>query len=437
LISEFDHLDATAIAEGVRLGKWIALDVAEYFLSRIQRGEPGLQTLASFEPDLVRTRAMQMATTGRTGPLAGVPIGIKDIFDTVDYPTEFFSPLYVGNRPSRDAYAVSRMRQTGGIVVGKTHTTEFAFMHTGPTRNPHDRHRTPGSSSAGSAAGVAAGFFPLALGTQTAGSLIKPASYCGVYGYKPSFGLVSLEGVKPLAPSFDTVGWYGRSARDLDLVARQLIPNLPSSTIDARRARIAFCRTMHWKVAEEAVAFAIERAVDCIDAAGHAVQEIQLPSGFDSVSADHQLINDAEGARSLRVEAEAAGGNISSAVVAMINRAESTTWEQELAARRRVASLAPALGAIFESFDVIVGASCGIVAPIGLGSTGPSDFIKLWTTFGLPQANIPLPREAGALPVGLQVIGAFRNDAVVLRLAEQIAQVLQPPLYGSISSIAG
>ncbi|PMZ59840.1 amidase, partial [Pseudomonas sp. GW247-3R2A] len=132
-----------------------------------------------------------------------------DIFDTAAYPTQFFSPIYANHQPSRDAHVVTLLRQAGALIIGKTHTTEFAYMHTGPTRNPHDLARTPGSSSAGSAAGMAAGFFAVALGTQTAGSLLKPASYCGLFAYKPSLGLVSLEGVKPLAPSFDTVGWYG------------------------------------------------------------------------------------------------------------------------------------------------------------------------------------------------------------------------------------
>jgi len=213
----FDHLDATTIAEGVHSGAFDIVEVVEYFLSQIERHEPAVHALVSFHPDLARTRATQLALTGTGGGLAGIPLGVKDIFDTVDYPTEFFSPLYSGNRPSKDAYVVAMLRRAGSVLMGKTHTTEFAFMHTGPTRNPHDLKRTPGSSSAGSAAGVAANFFPLALGTQTAGSLIKPAAYCGIYGFKPTFGIVFLEGVKPLAPSFDTVGWYGRSAMILNL----------------------------------------------------------------------------------------------------------------------------------------------------------------------------------------------------------------------------
>lgn len=425
MITELGHLDATAIAEGVRLGNLDPVDVAEHFLGEIQRHEPQLQTLVSFDPDLVRARAREIATASSKGLLAGVPFGVKDVFDTIDYPTEFFSPLYAGNRPSRDAHVVARMRQASGTVIGKTHTCEFAFMHTGPTRNPHDRRRTPGSSSAGSAAGVAAGLFPIALGTQTAGSLIKPASYCGIYGYKPSFGLVSLEGVKPLAPSFDTVGWYGRSARDLELVARLLVPDLPQSYPDPRRVRVGFCRTPYWKSADADVAASIEAAVACIAATDLDVEAVELPSEFDTVCADHQILNDLEGARSLRVEFALESGKISSEAVAMIARAKSTTWELEQVVRRRLALLRPQLEALFESYDVLIGASCGVVAPLGLTATGSSDFIRFWTTFGLPQANIPLLPQPGGLPVGLQVIGACRNDALVLRLVEWIAARLQ------------
>ena len=220
-----NHLDATEIAEAVRSGATTPALVVGHFLERIGIDEPDVQAFVSFDAEAVHKQATQLE--GSEGLLAGVPGGIKDIFDTADHPTEFYSPIYRGNRPSRDAHVVTLLRQAGAIIMGKTHTTEFAYMHTGPTRNPLDLCRTPGSSSAGSAAGMAAGFFPLALGTQTAGSLLKPAAYCGLLAFKPSFGLVSLEGVKPLAPSFDTVGWYGRSVRDLERVARVLIPGFP------------------------------------------------------------------------------------------------------------------------------------------------------------------------------------------------------------------
>ena len=216
----FNQADATAISEMVRADVVSAEAVAEHFLGCVEAGERSINAFVSFDPDAVRSQACQLKNGNAKGLLAGVPVGIKDVYDTVDHPTRFYSPIYEQNRPSRDAHVVALLRQAGAVIMGKTHTTEFAYMHTGPTRNPHDLARTPGSSSAGSAAGMAAGFFPLALGTQTAGSLIKPAAYCGLYAFKPSYGLVSLEGVKPLAPSFDTVGWYGRSVRDLEVMAR-------------------------------------------------------------------------------------------------------------------------------------------------------------------------------------------------------------------------
>ena len=222
-VHKFEH-DATAIAFEVGAGRLTARSVAEGFITRTLMKEPDIQAFAAFNQELVLEQADRIDRRPEKGLLAGVPIGVKDIFDTVDWATEFNSPIYRDNRPSRDANAVALLRQAGAVIMGKTATAEFAFMHTGPTRNPHDLSRTPGSSSAGSAAGLAAGLFAGALGTQTAGSLIKPASYCGLYAYKPSHNLVSLEGVKPLAPSFDTVGWYGASARDLSLIAQVLIP---------------------------------------------------------------------------------------------------------------------------------------------------------------------------------------------------------------------
>jgi Asp-tRNA(Asn)/Glu-tRNA(Gln) amidotransferase A subunit family amidase len=416
-----DLADATAIAEKVRSGEISAEAVAEHFLQRIASGESSIQAFASFDPVRVQTQAR----AGAQGLLAGVAVGVKDNFDTVDHPARFFSPIYEGNRPSRDAHVVSLLRQAGAVIMGKTHTTEFAYMHTGPTRNPHALDRTPGSSSAGSAAGMAAGFFPLALGTQTAGSLLKPASYCGLYAFKPSFGLVSLEGVKPLAASFDTVGWYGRSVRDLGLMARVLIPGFPQPARHNHPRSFGFCRTPRWDQVEEGVATALLAAVEALRAAGHSVTEVTLPDDFAGVFDDHLLINDCEGARSFSKELQAHPGQLSPALLAMIDRARNTTWEQESAAKQRLSDLAPVLKSILAPFDAMLGASCGMVAPVGLESTGPSDFCKFWMAFGLPQINIPLVRAAGDLPVGLQLIGRLRHDSGLLEAAEQVDVALR------------
>ncbi|WP_019579333.1 amidase [Pseudomonas mandelii] len=415
-------LDATTLSEAVVNGETTAAIIAETFLQRIQAQEPDIQAFVSFDALQVRADAAQH--NGR-GLLAGVPVGIKDIFDTAAYPTQFYSPIYTDHQPSRDAHVVTLLRQAGALIMGKTHTTEFAYMHTGPTRNPHDLTRTPGSSSAGSAAGMAAGFFALALGTQTAGSLLKPASYCGLFAFKPSLGLVSLEGVKPLAPSFDTVGWYGQSVRDLHLVARVLIPGFVMPDIERRPLHLGFCRTSRWDQVDPDMVLALEQAVDQLRSAGHHVSDVRLPDEFAGVFDDHQLINDCEGARSLAKEFQQHRTQLSPSTLAMFERAATTTWQQESAAKARLADLAPRLSELCRPFDAMLGASCGMVAPVGLESTGPSDFIKFWGAFGWPQLNIPLRPGQAMLPVGLQMIGRFREDGRLLRTAEHVAAVLQ------------
>lgn len=424
-MDNFYHSDATGLAEEVRSGAVSEEALLEHFLERVERLEPTIQAFVALDPGTLRAQARHCGAAPAKGRLAGIPVGVKDNYDTADHPTCFHSPIHAGNRPSRDAQVVSLLRQAGAVVMGKTHTTEFAYMHTGPTCNPHDPRRTPGSSSAGSAAGMAAGFFPIALGTQTAGSLIKPAAYCGVYAFKPSYGLVSLEGVKPLAPSFDTAGWYGRSVRDLRLLADVLIPGLPAQVPVAHPLSLGFCRTARWDQIDSDVADALEAAVDALRSAGHRVTGVVLPQAFAGVFDDHQLINDCEGARSLSAEMAMHPDKLSPEVLEMFARARSTRWEQESAAKNRLATLAPMLEALFKPFDAVLGASCGIVAPLGLGATGPSDFIKCWMAFGLPQLNIPLVCPNAGLPAGLQLIGGFRRDSRLLSVAEQVDAVLR------------
>ena len=432
---KFEKSDATSLSEMVLADIVSADTVTEYFLDCVELREQSIKAFVSFDPSRVRAQAAQLKNSHAKGLLAGVPVGIKDNYDTMDHPTRFYSPIYDDNCPSRDAHVVSLLRQAGAVIMGKTHTTEFAYMHTGPTRNPHDLDRTPGSSSAGSAAGMAAGFFPIALGTQTAGSLIKPASYCGLYAFKPSYGLVSLEGVKPLAPSFDTVGWYGRSVRDLALMAQVLIPGFPKLNHERNFRSFGFCRTARWDQIDEDVAKALEAAVEDLRSAGLQVSEVLLPEEFAAVFDDHLLINDCEGARSFSKELQMHPDKLSVELLAMFERARLTTWEQESAAKRRLARLAPVLEEIFRPFDAVLGASCGSVAPLGLEVTGPSDFCKFWMAFGLPQINIPLVRPAGALPVGLQVVGGFRSDCDLLQAAEQIDAVLRNGKHSATSTI--
>lgn len=280
-----------------------AHEVADHFVGRIESYESKVRAFASFDADAVRAEAAQ--PVHGEALLRGLPVGIKDIFDTHDYPTEYYSPNYAGRRSKADAAAVRAVREAGACAIGKTHTAEFAYSHTGPTCNPHDLRRTPGSSSAGSAAGIAAGFFPIALGTQTAGSLIKPASYCGAFAFKPTYGAVSLARVKAFAPSFDTVGWFGRSVDDLELVACALLPMLVDEAERSPAPTLGFCRMSKWSTASREIQIATEDAIDAIRASGIGVVDLELSGVFDSIYDDHVLINDAEEAASLALEAEA------------------------------------------------------------------------------------------------------------------------------------
>ena|ERR1700720_3879258 len=210
--SKATQFDGSSLVSAVRNGEMSPKEVCEEFIKRIKDAETKIHAFAHFNEEAVLRQAGAIEARGKKGRLAGLPMGVKDVFDTADYPTEYNLPIYRGHRPARDCSVVARLKAEGAVLVGKTETSEFAFMRTGPTRSPHRLERTPGSSSAGSGAGMAAGFFPAALGTQTAGSLIEPASYCGSFAYKPSFGLTSLEGVK--APGAQPrYGWLVWSLR--------------------------------------------------------------------------------------------------------------------------------------------------------------------------------------------------------------------------------
>jgi Asp-tRNA(Asn)/Glu-tRNA(Gln) amidotransferase A subunit family amidase len=411
---------ASQIVAAAARGSITAEAVAAHFLTRISEHEPAIQAFASFDADAVRAQASNADASEVKGPLHGLCLGVKDIYDTADHPTRYFSPIYAHHRPSRDAAVVALLRAAGAIVMGKTATTEFAYMHTGPTRNPHDPGRTPGSSSAGSGAGMAAGFFTAALGTQTAGSLLKPGSFCGAFAYKPTFGLVSMEGIKPLAPSFDTAGWYGRGVDDLILLARVLIPALvPESPRE--RLRLAVVRAPHTERTNPDVVEALGRACQRLREAGHGVDELAMPEGFEVSYADHAFINDVEGTRSLLVERRGAPEMLSPEITAMMARADAVSWQEEQRVRTRFSGLRDAVEPLVVGYDAVLDLATQNPAPLGLAGTGPSDAIKAWSGFGFPQVGLPALASAEGLPVGLQLFAARYRDARLLMAAERVA----------------
>jgi Asp-tRNA(Asn)/Glu-tRNA(Gln) amidotransferase A subunit family amidase len=346
------------------------------------------------------------------------------VFLTADMPTGYNSPLYQGYQPSVDAGVVALLRGQGALLVGKTHTAELgAIGAPPPTTNPHDPRRTPGASSSGSAAAVAAGHVPLALGTQTAGSVIRPASFCGIYAMKPSWGLVGRDGAKPFAPTLDTIGWFARSLADLALLYHALVadPRRPDSPA---QPRIALCRTPFWGHAEPATVAAMDDAGRRLAAAGCAVSELVLPAAFDALIEAQIRIMRAEGARSFLPEYRRDPAGLHPRLREMVAQAGAAPG---LAADYDAAAACRAqFDALAAGFDGVLCPSAVGEAPVGLSQTGDYRFNGLWTLLHVPCINLPFWRGPNGLPVGLTLTGARYADPALLAAGARLAAVLAP-----------
>jgi amidase len=398
-----------------------ALDAVERALSRIREWEPTVHAWAFLDDDRARHEARAAA-----GPLAGIVLGVKDIFDTGDQPTEYGSAIYAGHRPWGDAGVVAQLRAAGVVALGKTVTTEFAVFEPGPTTNPHRATHTPGGSSSGSAAAVATGMVDAALGTQTAGSVIRPASFCGVFGYKPTYGTVTTAGVKPVAPSLDTVGWFARDVDMLDRVRVVLTGRASAPSLDAP-PRIALVRTDQWLDASSDSRDAVEGAADRAADAAATVTETVMPAAFDRLTADQPIVMAYEMARSLAWERRNHRALLSANLQRLLEQGEAVDPHEydrvvEDAAIARVA----APDNLFGDSDVLLTFAADGEAPEGLGHTGAPRFARLWTLLGFPTIAIPGMTGSTGLPVGVQLVGRRGDDALVLACARWLATVLPP-----------
>ncbi|MFL5273954.1 MAG: amidase [Anaeromyxobacteraceae bacterium] len=401
-----------------------------------------LERIAELEPRVLawehldRERALAEARRIDAGPrtlLGGVPLGVKDIIDTADLPTACGSAARAGHRPAQDAACVAALRAAGGVVLGKTVTTEFAGFTPGKTRNPHHPGHTPGGSSSGSAAAVAAGMVPAALGTQTAGSILRPAAYCGVLGWKPSFGLLPLAGVSPVAPTLDTLGLFARDLRDLPLLARALgaavaVPRAP----DAPRVRL--CRTEAWPLAAPEAQRIVEDAAVALAGAGARVDEAELPAGFEGLLAAHATIQAYETARSLAEVRAAHADLLSPGLLAALDAGAAIPAPEYLAAQGLAAAARARLGEVFADADVLLGASATGEAPETLERTGDPAFTRVWTLLGVPCLHLPIGRGPRGLPLGVQLVGAPRADGALLAagawIAARLGNAAATPLPG-------
>ena len=351
-------------------------------------------------------------------PLRGLPVGFKDIFDTADLSTQYGSPIYAGYRPPADASAVVLTRQAGGIVVGKTVTTQFASLVPSPTRNPHNVAHTPGGSSAGSAAAVAAGMVPLAFGTQTAGSVIRPAAFCGVAALKPSYRLIPMVGVKTVSWHLDTAGLFGAGVADVAFAAAAILQrDLRVDRTAAAAPRLGLARTHLWPKASPAMQKAVETAARIAAAAGAAVTDLHLPPILEEAFAAQFVIQDYENIRALAFEYERHRERIDTLLRDQLDRAVAITADDYDTARRTASRARQVLADVVADCDAILTPSAPGAAPHGLGATGDPMFNRLWTLMGAPCVNVAGLSDDNGLPLGVQIVGRFGRDRAALEAA--------------------
>jgi len=394
-------------------------------LEHIEAREPEVRAFVHLDREAALAQARALDAGPVRGPLHGLPLAVKDIFDTHDLPTEMGSPIFAGNRPRVDAAAVALCREAGALVLGKTVTTELANMTAGPTRHPFNPAHSPGGSSSGSAAAVADCMAALALGTQTAGSIVRPAAYCGVVGVKPSFGRVPRAGVKPNAESMDTVGGFGRTVADAALLASVLTGDvrlrdeaLPPSL------RIGLVPGPDWSLAEADVRACWAQAVQVLAPQAMRCEDAPLPADFAEVAAVQAALQAAETAQALADEHRRHRARLSEALLALLDRGRAIDAESLAAHRTRVERWRREVDALFARFDVLLTPSAVGEAPEGLAFTGDPVFCRPWSLLGLPCVHLPFARGARGLPVGLQLVGRGGDDHRLLAAAQWAMQRL-------------
>ena len=369
--------------------------------------------------------ADRQAAFAESGPLAGVAFGVKDIFDTFDLPSEYGSPLYKGWQPRADASLVAMARAAGATVAGKTVTTEMAFFQPGPTVNPHNHAHTPGGSSSGSAAAVAAGMIPAALGTQTGGSIIRPASFCGIAGYKPSFRLSPATGMKTFSWTLDTTGFFAASVADVALFAAHVLARpLQARPVDPLALRIGLYQPSTMDEASEEMREAVAEAALRAAHAGVTVITMQEPEELAEGRAAHKTIQNFEAARALAHEHRMSRDGLSAKLLEALDHGALIPVEAYDQARSSARRARKAATALFEHVDVLLTPSAPGAAPQGLETTGDPAFNKLWTLTGCPCVNVPGLKNAEGLPLGVQITGRFGRDSTVLDAAAFLESLL-------------
>lgn len=424
-MSPANRLSASEAARLLQRRELSAEQLMRECLARIDAREAEVHAFVHLDAEAALAQARALDAGPVRGTLHGLPLAVKDIFDTADMPTECGSPIFAGNRPRVDAAAVALCREAGAIVVGKTVTTELANMTAGVTRNPHNPAHSPGGSSSGSAAAVADFMVPLSLGTQTAGSIIRPAACCGIVGIKPSFGRVPRAGVKPNADSMDTVGGFGRTVADAALLASVLTGDARLRETPVPEAlRIGLAAGPDWARAEGDVVACWELAVRVLAPVAARCEDALLPADFADVAAVQSAIQAAETAQALTFEHHRHRAQLSEALVALLDHGCRVDAVTLAAHRARAERWRREVDVLFERYDVLLAPSAVDEAPEGLQFTGDPVFCRPWSLLGLPCVHLPLGSGSNRLPVGLQLVGRFGDDHRLLAAAQWVMRRL-------------
>jgi Asp-tRNA(Asn)/Glu-tRNA(Gln) amidotransferase A subunit family amidase len=408
-----NQLSACAIVDGVARGTFSAEEVVRACLDRIETRDKQVKAWAWLDPDLALSQARALDKKTENGPLAGVPLGIKDIIETFDMPTDMGSPIYRGNRTFADAPSVALARRAGAIILGKTVTCEFAGLTPNVTRNPRDLDRTPGGSSSGSAAAVADFMAAAGYGTQTGGSVLRPAAFCGVVGYKPSYNLICRGGIKFAAESRDTIGVIVRTVEDADLLS-SVLTGRPRVRARSTSPNIALCRTNHWDVALPESQHAFAEAAQRLESAGASLREIRLPDSFSALAEARTIINPYERARSLAHEWNTNRAAISPGLTAQIELGLTIAYERYVQSLKRIKSCRDEIPSLFGDADIVLTPCVTGEAPVGLQSTGDTRFQEFWTALHVPAITLPTHKGPNGLPIGIQFVGRIYDDENLL-----------------------
>lgn len=434
-VQNLNSLSATEIAQAIRSQTLTVTETLTFFLDIIEKREANVKAWAFLDRSAVLKRAgeldRQIKSRKPLGKLFGLPIGVKDIFNTIDMPTCMGSPIWKDFTPGNDCRAVFNLRQADGIILGKTATAEFAVHEPCDTANPHNLEYSPGTSSSGSAAAIAAGMVPLALGTQTAGSIIRPASYCGVYGFKPSFGLIPRTGTLKTTDSLDTIGFFGRSVDDLQLLLETLMVKGPNFPLNHKhmndaimqnkkggRWKVAFAKSPKWNQAADHAQKAVLQFVSNLADSGEIeVEELELPEDFTQAHRIHETIYCKTLAYYFKEEYKQ-NKLISGVLNEMIEKGQGMSLDDYKKALEEQKELALRFEGLFGSFDTLLTLSTGSEAPKKYASETREDSCLIWTLCGAPAMNLPVFTSPDGLPFGAQIVSNRYSDFRLLKFAK-------------------